>query len=229
ITFDSRRWIYYYPKGNFTSVYREKTYEENKFLLKDILENMSGRTIIYVQSKKDSKILEEQLKDYFKVYNFSQTEKGFSVDNNLLDILKKQFSNEKKAIAITHITGKVEGQNYVDEDGNNISNLIIYGSPHPRRNNEYWDRLNYYKKLFGEKRATEYVSFFPPNTTIYQAVMRAKRSENHKPIILLWGKEFSKGSPGHKYTYEELKGEMIFDSNEFINKIKERENERKNL
>lgn len=218
-----------YPKGNFTSKFRDETYEKNKPLLKDVLKNISGRTIIYVQSKSNSTFIEEQLKDSFKVYNFSKTEKGFLVDNNMLDKLKKEFVKEKNAVAITHITGKVEGQNYVDEEGNNISNIIIYGFPHPRRNKHYWDKFNHYKKLFGEKKARNYVSFFPPNTTIYQAVMRAKRQENHKPIILLWSKEFAEGSPGHKYSYDELKGKMIFDSSELINEVKKRENDRKTI
>jgi len=223
--------ILVYPIGNFISKggARTITYENNKELLINILNNLSGRTIIYVQSKTDSRNLEQQLKELFKIYNFSMTKKGFYVDNNLLNKLKEDFAKENKAIAITHITGKVEGQNYVDENGNNIKNIIIYGFPYPRKGLEYIDKLDYYSKLFGFKKAKEYVNYYPPNTTIYQAVMRAKRDTTHKPIIILWGKDFAKGSPGHKYTYDELKGEIIYDSEELINLVRKKENERRNI
>ena len=221
--------IIVYPVGDFTYTPRPQTYINNKKLLVKILKSLSGRTIIYVQSIANSTDIENQLRSEFKVFNFSKTEQGFRVNNNLLDKLKLQFGKEKNSIAITHITGKVEGQNYLDENGENISNIIIYGFPYPRKDLLFDDTLELYTKLFGLKEARKYVKFFPPNTTIYQAVMRAKRDEKHKPIILLWSKEFAEGSPGHKYTYDELKGQIIYNPDELLNVIKKRDNERRNL
>ncbi len=219
-----------YPIGDFRNQSRKKTYEDNKELLIKSLKELSGRTLIYVQSKEYSLYLQEQLSPYFKIYNFSKAENGFDINTKELKILQDEFNKEKNAIAILHITGKVEGQNFLDNSGKEVSNIIIYGFPYPRINFEFQDKIEYYtKKLNSKKLAQQYVSFYPSNTTVYQACMRAKRSEKHNPIIILWGRSFSKGHPGHTYSYDELKGELCYSESDFLKGIKKRENERTNI
>ena len=200
--------------GNFTSRIRKNTYKENEVLLKSILKKLSGRTLIYVQAKYNVNDLKEILKE-FNPFCFDK--------NNNYDLMsvKEEFNNSKDGLAITYITGKVEGQNFLDEDGNAVENVIIYGYPYMKRGIEFDDYLEHWtKKLNGNiKKAKEYVEFFPVSSIIYQACMRAKRSEKDNPIILLWGKEFSYGNPGYKYSYNELKGDIIHESKELLNKI----------
>ncbi len=203
-----------YGIGNFTSSIRNKTYEENSKLLKDVLKKLKGRTLIYVQAKYNVQDIFKKLRE-FNPFCFDKS------NNYDLMSVKEEFNKSKNGVAITYITGKVEGQNFLDEDGNAVENVIIYGYPYLQRGKKFDDYIKHWqKKLNGnEKKAKEYVEFFPVSSRIYQACMRAKRSDKDNPIILLWGKEFSQGNPGYKYSYNELKGDIIHESEKLLSKI----------
>jgi len=205
-----------YAIGNFKSKDRKITYAEQKSLLKDVLKKLQGRTLIYVQSKEEVQNLANLIQE-FNPYLLDES------NNHKLSIIKEQFNNNKKGIAIGYITGKVEGQNFLDEDNNAVENIIIYGYPYMQRGLEYNDYLQYWiKKLRGnQKRANEYVEFFPISSRIYQATMRAKRSKKDNPVIILWGVEFQPGCPGYNYSFSDLKGTVIKDSIALLKKIEE--------
>lgn len=217
-----------YPEGNFKSGKRKKTYCKNKDKIKEILNKMSGKTLIYTQSRSYSYKLCEILSD-LNPYNLSVK------DNNKLSKIKDEFINENNAIAIKHITGKVEGQNYQDKDNNGLDNIIVYGYPFPRTNIHYQDKIKYFTKKFtkagldsrrSKKKAQKYVAFYPTSSTIHQACMRAKRSQEDQPIIILWGSRFSMGSPGYKYAPDDLKGHIVNNFQELTKEVEKRENER---
>jgi len=209
--------------GNFTAGARDETYNRNDKLLKTMLKKFNGRTLIYTQSKYYCNKLCSAL-DGFNVFNLNQES-----DDKLTQI-KEKFNSSSDGIAIAYITGKVEGQNFIDDNGNTVENLIIYGYPYMRRGLEFDDAVAHWtKKLNGDyKKAEEYVQFFPVSSTIYQAAMRAKRNESDNPVIILWSKEFSPGNPGYKYAYPELRGDVIYEPKEILNKISVIQNGRNN-
>ena len=200
--------------GNFTSACRNETYNMNDKLLKKMLRKFNGRTLIYTQSKHYCNKLCYML-DEFNVFNLNQES-----DDQLTQV-KENFNSSSNGVAVTYITGKVEGQNFIDDNGNTVENLIIYGYPYMRRGIEFDDAVAHWtKKLKGDyKKAEEYVQFFPVSSTLYQAAMRAKRDELDNPVIILWSKEFSPGNPGYKYAYPELKGEVVYEPQKVLDKI----------
>lgn len=237
LSYSIRDDVIIYAKDNFTSGVRKTTYDNNNEFLQEILKIMGGRTIIYIQSMKDAPYLVSLLESGgLEVINFCQYEDEDnggeleSVDKNKFELLKKEFMTKKEVVAIMGINGRVEGQNIVDEDKKPVDNIIIYGYPFPRQDLSWKDLLRYWKtKLNNSQKAKEYVTFRPVASKIYQAVMRAKRDASHKPNIILWGDTFSKGSPGYKYSYDELKGELIFEKEDLRNLLIKRKNDKNNI
>jgi len=207
-----------YAVGKFKSTggYRRITYQEQKETLKRVLKKLKGRTLIYVQAKSEVQNLANLIQE-FSPYLLNES------NNYKLSIIKEQFNKNKNGVAIGYITGKVEGQNFLDNNNNAVENIIIFGYPYMQRGLEYDDYLNYWiEKLNGNiQRAKEYVEFFPISSRIYQASMRGKRSDKDNPIIILWALEFQPGHPGYKYAFNDLKGDVIFNSKVLLKKINE--------
>jgi len=193
---------------------REVTYQKNIELLKSVLNKLKGRILIYTQSKEYATKLFTMLNG-MNVFNLNQE------TDDALSKIKEEFNNSVNGIAVGYITGKVEGQNYMDDDGNAVENVLIYGYPYLQRGIEYEDFIKYWGTLLkGDmKKARAYVEFYPTSSKIYQAVMRAKRNNNDNPVIILWGKEFAKDNYLHEYFYPELRGDYITNVSELFSKI----------
>jgi len=211
-----------YPIGNFISRNRKTTYELNKPLIQDVLKNLSNRTIIYIQSKKDSVELEKQIKELnIPCVNFCIKDDGFETSKEDFNNCMTKFNNLSYGIALMNINGRVEGYNFKnEEDNSSVSNIIIYGYPFPRRGLVYDDELKYLENITKDYQlARKWMDYVPTLDKIHQACMRSKRSEKDKPIIILWDNQFGKGERGYKFMPQDLRGEFVYEKEQLINLV----------
>lgn len=218
-----------HPIGNFkfTGGYREKTYDENKEKIISLTSNLSGRTIIFVQSKKDSSMLENQLRSTGKkIINFCLEDDGFETSKKHFERCMGEFNLISEGIAIMSINGHgTVGHNFKNKAGESVSNIIIYGYPFPMYNLLYRDELEYLEKKLGDKAlAYKWMSYVPVLDKIYQACTRAKRDETDNPIIILWDNQF--GKQAYDYMPDNLKGEMIYDFEQLLNLVRLKDEQR---
>ena len=176
---------------------RSNTYSSTIKKLKDILLNLSGKTIIFIQAKNDSLLLEELLKcNGVEVVNFckKEDEEG-EVSAEDFDILKGEFVNGKDSlVGIINIMGRVEGHNFTDgDDIPQVNNVIIYGFPMPTATDILKARHEYYTRRYGSREDCLFHIFLnEPIHKIQQACYRCKRNPEQDPVVILWGKRFDK-------------------------------------
>lgn len=214
-----------YPKDNYSANYRDKSIEKNKDLLNEVLNNLNGRTLLFVLSKQMGKTISNNIINK-KIINFCINNEGENINQKEFERLKGEFNKQDSCIGIINIQGRgTEGNNYTNINGKSVKNIIIYGYPFSRQGNFYEDSIKYWTDKFGgdEKAAKEYVNFRPNASKIYQACMRAKRRKEDNPIIILFGQQFSENI-ARKYLYDECKGKLIFNSKQLIDEIKMRNN-----
>jgi hypothetical protein len=219
-----------YPFGSFVSNNRLNTYEKNKDLLIKIINNLTGRTIIFVQSKNDSINLELQLKNLGKdIINFCKKDDGFEVSKEEFSQCIDKFNSLKEGIALMNINGRVEGHNFQNiEDNKSVSNIIIYGYPFPKRGIQFEDEKKYLlEKLKDIELTNKWIDYVPTLDKIHQACMRGMRKKEDVPIIILWDVQFGLKELAYNYLPNDLKGEVVWDSTQLINLVKKRDGERK--
>lgn len=214
-----------YSNGNFTSPQREKTYKEIKDNLNTILDKLNGRTIIYIQSKKDSNKLKEIINNKNKIIDFCSRDDGFSTSQQDWLILEEEFNQTKESIAIMNINGRVEGFNFLDkETGDTVDNIIILGYPFPRIGLSYEDQKKYYYSLIKDMNIVKkWINYTPVLIRIHQAVCRAKRKKNDTPVIILWDNNFGSKKLAYTYMPDDLRGNVCWKYKEvlhYISKIK---------
>lgn len=230
-SFSIKNNVIIYPFGNFTSRVRDNTYTKNKFMLQAILKNLSGRTIIFIQSKNDSKIIDEQIKEAgINTVNFCLNDNGFETNKIEFDLNMDKFNDLNEGIGIMNINGRVEGYNFKSTlDDTSVSNIIVYGYPFPKRGMIYDDEKEYLVNILKSKTlASKWIDYVPTLDKIHQACMRSKRKKEDMPIILLWDNQFGKGEKGYDYMPDDLKGEIIFENIQLLNKIRSENDKRKN-
>jgi len=219
-----------YPNGSFISLNRKVTYEKNKELLLETLRNLSGRTIIFVQSKNDSLNIELQLNVLDKsVINFCKKDDGFEVSKEEFSECIDRFNSLKEGIAIMNLNGRVEGHNFQNiEDNTSVSNIIIYGYPFPKRGIQFDDEKKYLMdKIKDQKIVNKWIDYVPTLDKIHQACMRAMRKKEDKPIIILWDVQFGLKKLAYNYLPNDLKGEVVRDASQLINLVRKKDGERK--
>ncbi len=221
-------------KGDFKSTPRRETYKNNSRKLTNIINKMSGKTIIFVQSKPDSNFVAQTIKlDNCNIINFCEKEDNEEMTAEDFEILKKEFSNNKsnKTVGIINIRGRVEGHNFVDEIGKfALDNIIIYGFPLDAPSDLIEAEYNYNTELFkSNKKGKVYTSLIEPINKIHQAAYRAKRNEEQNPIIILWGLRFSSNIDNIFLFKDNITGKWITlekNNNIFVNlpdELKKRE------
>lgn len=219
-----------HPLGNFIRKNREETYNKNKVLLQNLLRELSGRTIVFIQSKQDSKVMEQQIREIgTKVVNFCLNDDGFETKKTDFDLCMDEFNSLKEGVAIMNINGRVEGYNFKNpEDNTSVSNIIVYGYPFPKRGIVYDDEKEYLLNILKDKNlASKWIDYIPTLDRIHQACMRAKRNENDNPIIILWDNQFGKNERGYDYMPDDLKGQIVLDTTQLLNIARERDDKRK--
>ena len=197
-SYDLSDYIFILPEGKFNSTKREETYKENKDNLIKVLKKVSGKTLIFIQSKQDSLKLNEILSKDFKIINFCQDENNQAeVSAEDFSKIKSKFVNHKgKCVGIINIYGRVEGHNFTDDDSiPQVKNVIIYGFSRPPTDDLQKAREKLYIKKYGdennEEKILSHVFLIEPIQKIQQACYRCKRDNESKPIIILWGSRFS--------------------------------------
>ena len=218
-----------YPVGNFKADWNGKktrtiTYKEQSEDLNSVLQNLNGRTIIYIQAKTYSKTLINNLRTNKIIIDFCSKDNGFEINKQEFEKLTSDFNSSKNSIAIMNINGRVEGFNFESIiDKSSVDNVIVFGYPFARRGMAYDDMLEYYTKIIGDRKiAIKWIDYTPILDKIHQAVCRAKRKESDNPIIILWDNQF--GERAFNYMPDDMKGFMTRDRNILIQKMKEIKN-----
>jgi Rad3-related DNA helicase len=217
-----------YASGNFRSIMREKTYNNNKENLINIFNLLKGRSIIYIQNLKDSTILKKILLNTNKeIIDFCTKDDGFQTSQSEWLNLENEFNKKKEGIAIMGINSRVEGFNFLNnETGNPVDNIIIFGYPFPNTKSlSYLDQYRYYLDLIkDEKKVKRWLLYTPVFTKIHQACCRAKRNSYNKPNIILWDNMFNYNIT--KYMPLDLRGFLTDNFSIFYTELKRRcENE----
>ncbi len=207
-SYDLSKNVFTIAENNFNSKYREGTYKNNINKLCEVLSNLNGKTIIFIQAKDNSLLLEDLLKkNRRKVINFCKKEnKDGEVSAEDFEILKEKFvSGDKDLIGIINIMGRVEGHNFTDgDDIPQVNNVIIYGFPMPSADDISKARHKFYIKKYGNKEDCLFHIFLnEPIHKIQQASYRCKRSPEQTPTIILWGKRFAKEDKIYVYPEED--------------------------
>lgn len=210
-----------YQYGDFWNKNLDKTVEYDKDIIKDILEKVKGRTLIFLVNKEISKKF-EQIIPKNRLFNLCYKQ------GDEYKRATETFSNSKDGVALLNIRGKVEGTNFIDEEGQTIENLIVYGYPNPIPNWKHLDSLqNLLRKYKDKTLANAHLSYIPTGNIIHQACCRAKRSANDKPLILLMGDMYQINRNEYKFLPNDLHGKQCANKIELLNKI-EFSNGRKN-
>lgn len=191
-----------YPYGNFGGKLRTQTYKQNSNKLSKILRELKGKSILFIQSKKNAKAIRDSinLSDY-KIIDFcTHQNEDNEIDAEEFDTLKNEFSRNKseKVIGIMNIRGRVEGHNFVDEVGNfQLNNVIVYGFPLDSPSDLLIATYKRYHAMgFSKDDSKIYTWLETPISKIHQAVYRSKRNETSNPVIILWGERFSSSYNG---------------------------------
>lgn len=211
-SYSIRKNVLIYPFGDFTQKNgnRLKTIKEQSKTINDVLKMLDGRTILYTLSKEMSFQLQQILDKELNIINFSRNENNEDKNKEEYEISKELFNASEKSVGLMHITGIVEGQNFLDENGDTVDNLIILGYPFAMPDLEYRMKIDYWtNKLRNAKKAKEFVQYYPVSSKIYQACFRAKRKEGDTPLIILWGNIFGRNMLGYQYLNDDLKGDII--------------------
>ncbi len=213
-----------YPIGSFKSSLRELEYVKQKDTLNDVVKNLDGRTIIYIQAKYNSRKLISILNTDKMIIDFCSKDNGFEINKQEFEKLTSDFNKSKNSIAIMNINGRVEGFNFESIiDKSSVDNVIVFGYPFARRGMSYDDMLEYYTNIIGSRSiATKWIDYTPILDKIHQAVCRAKRKESDNPVIILWDNQF--GDRAFNYMPDDMKGFMTYDNNMLLQKIKEIKN-----
>ncbi len=196
-SYDLSKNVFIIAKNKFNKTCREGTYKNNINNICNVLSNLKGKTIIFIQAKDNSLLLEDLLKkNGRKVLNFckKENEEG-DVSAEDFEILKEKFvSSSKDLIGIINIMGRVEGHNFTDgDDIPQVNNVIIYGFPMPGADDISKAKHKYYVKKYGnEENCLFHIFLNEPIHKIQQACYRCKRTPEQIPTIILWGERFSK-------------------------------------
>ncbi len=226
-SYDLSDYVFILPEGKFNSTYRNITYNSNIKNLSEVLSRMSGKTLIFIQSKSDSLLLEKLLKqNKFSVINFCENEDNEEeISPEEFEKLKNEFVNyDKKCIGIININGRVEGHNFTDDDSiPQVKNVIIYGFPLPYVDDLIKAREKLYiKKLLGETEdeILNHIYLTEPIQKIQQACYRCKRESKQNPIIILWGERFTTFKI-YIYKKEDKSWRIIEKENNIFNSLPE--------
>jgi len=207
------------PEDDFAKSKRMSTYEKNCKKILEVLDDLSGKTIIFIQAKYNSLKLENIISKKFKVVNFCTKENNEEeVSSEEFEKLKKEFSNYKeKCVGIININGRVEGHNFTDDDSiPQVSNVIIYGFPLPPANELIKAREKLYiDKFSNEQKILNHVYLNDPIQKIQQACYRCKRNDESNPIIILWGSRFSKNKDICLYPKDAAKTDWKYINREY--------------
>ena len=207
-SYDLSKDTFILPEGNFNSKYREDTYKNNLSNLIGVINKISGKTIIFIQSKYDSFKLEKLLSKNIKVINFcvKENDEGEISPEEFLQLKSEFINNKNKCIGIININGRVEGHNFTDDNSiPQVKNVIIYGFPLPAIGELEKARESLYIKKFSNEESTlSHVFLSEPIQKIQQACYRCKRDNKSKPIIILWGERFSQNKEIALYPMKNL-------------------------
>lgn len=234
-SYSIREDVLIYPLGDFRSGKRTETYKKNNKLLTDILKNVKGRTLMFIQNKNDSQKLAHQLKlKGFEIIDFCQNDDGVEISKRDFNECMDKFNSSKKGVGIINLMGRVEGNNFLDEDNYPVSNIIIYGYPFPYTQGIICqDQIKYYTDLTkNEELAKKWVIFVPILNKIHQACCRSKREEHHHPTIILWDSVFHpnrKKFGAYGFMPVDLKGTIIENEMQLMSIIKNKKDDRNNL
>lgn len=211
-----------YQYGDFWNKNLYKTMEQDKETIRTILENVNGRTLIFLVNKEISRKFEEIIPKK-RLFNLC-----FKKDDEYKKAIES-FSNSQDGVALLNIKGRVEGTNFIDEEGQTIENLIIYGYPNPIPNWKHLDSLNSLISKYKDKTlANAHLSYIPTGNIIHQACCRAKRSALDKPLILLMGDMYQPIRNEYKFLPNDLHGKQCENKIELLNKIEVSNGRREN-
>jgi Rad3-related DNA helicase len=211
-----------YQYGDFWNKNLYKTMEQDKETIRTILENVNGRTLIFLVNKEISRKFEEIIPKR-RLFNLC-----FKKDDEYKKAIES-FSNSQDGVALLNIKGRVEGTNFIDEEGQTIENLIIYGYPNPIPNWKHLDSLNSLISKYKDKTlANAHLSYIPTGNIIHQACCRAKRSASDKPLILLMGDMYQPIRNEYKFLPNDLHGKQCENKIELLNKIEVSNGRREN-
>jgi len=190
-------YVFINNEGKFNSSNRNKTYNSNIQNLSKVLNKMSGKTIMFIQSKQDALLLEKLLNlNQFSIINFCKNEEDEEISPEDFERLKSEFVNYNgKCIGIININGRVEGHNFTDDESiPQVKNVIIYGFPLPYIEDLMKAREKWYIKSGLSEIEDEVLNHIYLNEAIQkiqQACYRCKRDDTQNPIIILWDERFT--------------------------------------
>jgi Rad3-related DNA helicase len=213
-SYSLRKDILIYGVDVFKNNMRLLTYNNNKNKLNELLKILKGRTLIYCITKNCCSVIEKQLKYFnYKVINIAE-----KLDESLSSQAEKikrinEFNNTENSIGLMCIRSGVEGENFTDDEGFSVNNIIIYGFPFINRGLKYRKKKEYYLNKYNNNElvVNNILEYNPVSTRVLQACARAKRSEKDKPIIILWDRCYASK---YNILLDDLKGEIIYNFEE---------------
>ena len=196
-SYNLSNYTFIHNSGRFNSQNRNRTYESNLTHLSEVLNKMSGKTIMFIQSKQDAILLERLLKlNKFSIINFCKNEEDEEISPEEFELLKNEFVNYSgKCIGIININGRVEGHNFTDDQSiPQVKNVIVYGFPLPYPGDLMKAREKWYIKSGLGETEDEILNHIYLNEAIQkiqQSCYRCKRDDKQNPIIILWDERFT--------------------------------------